>query len=78
MPVPSPASELLAPGVGGRSDLPVPADYALVAAVVTLLVSFAVLGLAWRTPRFRGDASGRPLPGWLASGVDSAVTGRWS
>ena len=74
MPGSLPTSELLAHGVGGRSDLPVPADYVLVAAAVALLVSFAVLAFAWRAPRFRGDDSGRLLPGWFAAVFDSPIT----
>jgi hypothetical protein len=67
-------SRLLAHGVGGLQDLPVPAHYAFVGAAVALIVSFVVLGLFWREPRFRGDDSGRPLPGWLARFVESPVT----
>jgi hypothetical protein len=63
----------LAHGVGNREDLPIPAHDAYVAAAVALLVSFAVLGLAWRTSRFRGDDSGRPLPRQLREVVDSAT-----
>ncbi len=37
-------------------------------------MSFAVLAFSWRTSRFRGDDSGRPLPGWVTTVVDSAVT----
>lgn len=66
--------QVLAHGFGGVSDLPVPAAYAFVAAAVALLVSFAVLAFAWRTPRFRGDASGAPLPRWLAGLVSSSLT----
>jgi hypothetical protein len=68
------SSQLLAHGVGGLSDLPIPAHYAFIAAALALLVSFAVLGLAWREPKFRGDESGRPLWPWLASIVESRVT----
>lgn len=67
---------VVAHGLGGLTDLPVRLSYVLIAAVVVLLVSFAVLGLAWRTPRFRGDESGVPLPGWLARLIESkAVRG---
>ena len=45
-----------------------------VAAAVALLVSFGVLGLAWRESRFRGDDSGRPMWPWLARIVESRVT----
>lgn len=65
---------VLAHGVGGPADLPIPAHYAFIAAAAALVVSFAVLAFAWRTSRFRGDASGRPLPGWLARVVESPVT----
>lgn len=74
MSAPPSTGELLAHGVGGRSDLPVPANLVFIAAGLALLVSFAVLALAWRTPRFRGDASGHPLPSWLAAVIDSRVT----
>ena len=56
------SSRELAHGVGGLTDLPIPAHYAFIAAALALLISFGVLGLAWREPRFRGDDSGRPLP----------------
>lgn len=65
---------VLAHGIGGPSDLPIPASYAFVGAVLALLVSFAVLAFAWRDPRFRGDESGWPLPAAAARFVDSPVT----
>ncbi len=65
---------LLAHGIGGPQDLPIPASYAFTGAALALLISFAVLGVAWRTPRFRGDASGRALPTWLAGFIDSRIT----
>ena len=61
----------LAHGIGGARDLPVPAGYAMAAAGAALAVSFVVLALAWRTPRFDAARSGRPAPGWLASLVGS-------
>ncbi len=64
----------LAHGVGGPDDLPIPASYAFIGAAAALLISFAVLSLAWRTPRFGGERSGRPLPHLLARFVDSMVT----
>ncbi len=64
----------LAHGVGGREDLPIPASYAFMAAAFVLLVSFVVLAFAWRSPRFDGRGSGRPLPVGLAGLVDSPVT----
>jgi hypothetical protein len=65
---------LLAHGVGGPTDLPIPAHYAFVGAAVALVVSFAVLAFAWRESRFHGDESGRPMWPWLAGIVDSPVT----
>ncbi len=70
----APHERLLAHGVGGPSDLPIPAGYAFVGAAVALLVSFGVLAFAWRESRFAGDASGRPLPAWLARVVDARLT----
>jgi hypothetical protein len=60
-------------GIGGAQDLPIPAAYAIAGAGVALAVSFVVLALAWRTPRF--DArTGRPAPAWLTEVVDSPVS----
>lgn len=67
-------SVVLAHGIGGGQDLPIPVTYAVLGAAWALAVSFAVLAFAWRTPRFRGDDSGRPLPRWLARFVDSTLT----
>ena len=39
-------------GVGGSTDLPIPFLYAMVGASWALTISFAVLALAWREPRF--------------------------
>ena len=52
---------LLAHGVGTRGDLPVPVGLAATAAGAVLVVSFVVLGMAWRTPRLTGAQAGRPL-----------------
>ena len=65
---------LLAHGIGGASDLPIPLSYAMVGAGWALTVSFAILAFSWRTSRFRGDEAGRPLPRAMASVVDS----RWT
>jgi hypothetical protein len=65
---------LLAHGVGGREDLPIPFSYALSGAVVVLLISFAALGVLWRTPSLRGDRAGAPLPQAVQTLADSAVT----
>lgn len=57
-------------GLGGPADLPIPPELAIAGAVAALVVSFTVLAVAWRTPRF-GDRPGRPAPAWLARLVDS-------
>ncbi len=67
---------LVAHGVGGRSDLPVPFALAVTAAALAIVVSFVALVLLWREPRIHGSRAGRPLPAWLAAGLDSQVF-RW-
>lgn len=64
--------DVLAHGVGGRTDLPVPFWLALYGAGIAVVLSFAALGVLWRTPRLSPDR-GRPLPRPLASVVDSPV-----
>lgn len=64
---------VFAHGIGGAKDLPLPAEYAIAAAGAALAVSFVVLALAWRTPRFDAATSGRPVPAWLAAVVDHPV-----
>jgi hypothetical protein len=58
-------------GVGGARDLPIPASLAIAGAVAALVVSFGVLALAWRRPRFEDSRSGRAVPA-LQRIVDSA------
>ena len=53
---------LLAHGIGGRADLPVPLSLALPGAGLAVLVSFLALVLLWRRPRLQGDDGGRALP----------------
>lgn len=68
---------LLAHGLGGSTDLPVPLSYALVGAAWALTFTFAIVALAWRKPRFDPAKPGRPLPMWVTRVVDSALT-RWA
>lgn len=63
---------LLAHGVGGASDLPLPLSYVLVGAGWALAVSFAILAFSWPTSRFRGDDAGRDLPLMVTAAVDSS------
>lgn len=64
---------VFAHGVGGAADLPIPAAFAIAGASAALAVSFIVLALAWRSPRYDGETSGRPAPGWLSAVVDAPV-----
>jgi len=64
---------VFAHGIGGAKDLPIPAEYAIAGAGAALAVSFIVLALAWRSPRFDGIDGGRTAPAWLARLVDSPV-----
>ncbi|MEK8105689.1 hypothetical protein NKG94_12090 [Micromonospora sp. M12] len=71
------APTLLAHGVGGRQDLPITLPQLVVAAALTLIVTFLALGLLWREPRLDRDATGgRPVPRRLAKLVD-APSFRW-
>jgi hypothetical protein len=60
-------------GIGGAKDLPIPAEFAIAGAAAALAMSFIVLALAWRTPRFDAATRGRPLPAWLAAVVESTA-----
>ena len=64
---------VLAHGIGGRADLPVPLTLALYGAGLTIVVSFLALVLLWRRPRLRGTAAGRPLPTVVERLVDGPV-----
>jgi hypothetical protein len=61
---------LPAHGLGGAQDLPIPLPLAVAGATAALVVSFCVLALAWRTPRFQDRRPGRPAPAWLSRVVD--------
>lgn len=62
---------MLAHGIGGVQDLPLPRWLAITGAVAALLLSFVVLAYAWRTPRFDSSPQ-RPAPAWVSRIVDSA------
>lgn len=68
---------VLAHGLGGSADLPIPFTYALIGAAWALTFTFAVVALAWRKPRFDPGKPGRELPGWVTAAVDAPVT-RWA
>ena len=67
---------VLAHGVGSRTDLPIPLGLALYGAGAAILLSFAVLLLFWRTPRLDRPSSGLPLPAGLQRLVDSGAVRR--
>ncbi|QHE73990.1 hypothetical protein [Rhodococcus sp. WAY2] len=67
-------SPLLAHGLGGSTDLPIPFAFAFVGAAWALSISFAILVFAWRTPRLRADTPGWALPGWVSALASSGVT----
>ena len=68
---------VLAHGLGGSTDLPIPFTYALIGAAWALTLTFAVVALAWRRPRFDPDKPGRPLPRWVTAVID-APAARWA
>lgn len=65
---------ILAHGLGGRSDLPVPLWLALWGAAAAVLVSFFALGAFWSSPKLRGGEAGRLVPARLASVLGSSIT----
>ncbi len=60
-------------GLGGAKDLPIPLELAVTGATAALVVSFCVLALAWRAPRYHDVRSGRAAPAALARLLDSPV-----
>ncbi|XVQ89298.1 hypothetical protein ACQP2K_18330 [Microbispora siamensis] len=68
---------LLAHGVGGRQDLPIPFSAALTGAALALLVSFVALGALWKQPRLDAAlTAARSLPTALQTAV-TAPAWRW-
>jgi len=66
-------------GLGGAKDLPIPSELAIAGAVAALVISFTVLAVAWREPRYDAATSGHPAPAWLDRFVSSrglAIAGR--
>jgi hypothetical protein len=65
---------ILAHGLGGSSDLPVPYAYSVIGAAWALTFTFALVAFAWRRPRFDPLKPGRPLPAVVTALVDSRLT----
>lgn len=66
----------LAHGLGGAKDLPISLELMVSGAVAALVVSFTVLAVAWRNPRFDAATSGKVAPGWIAALVGSRAFSR--
>jgi hypothetical protein len=62
---------LVAHGIGGRQDLPLPLGWAIAGAATAVVVSFLLLGVLWREPRLDAEKAGRPLPPALARLLDA-------
>ena len=65
---------LLAHGTGGSTDLPIPYTYALIGAAWALTLTFALVALGWRKPRFDPTKPGLALPRWTTAVVDARAT----
>jgi hypothetical protein len=68
---------VLAHGLGGSTDLPIPYAYALIGAAWALTFTFAVVAFAWKKPRFDPAKDGHALPQWVTSVVDAPAV-RWA
>ncbi len=65
------SGSISAHGLGGAKDLPISSELAIAGAVAALVISFTVLAVAWREPRYDPATSGRPAPAWLDRAVSS-------
>lgn len=69
--------DVLAHGVGSRSDLPLPLDLTLYSAGMAVLISFTALVLLWRRAKFTdGSTDGTALPTGWQTVADAALTRR--
>ena len=64
---------ILAHGLGGSSDLPVPYAFSVIGAAWALTFTFALVAFAWKRPRFDPDNPTRPLPAAVTTFVDSRI-----
>ncbi|RKS72586.1 hypothetical protein CLV35_2833 [Motilibacter peucedani] len=67
------APAVVAHGLSGRQDLPLPLHDVVIGAAVALVVSFVALGALWSTPRLRA-ASGVELPRSLDRALAAPAT----
>jgi hypothetical protein len=64
---------VLAHGIGGRTDLPLPAWLFAYGAGFAVLISFVALGILWPRPRLAAAARGRTLSGGLQAAAGPAT-----
>jgi hypothetical protein len=64
---------IVAHGIGGRGDLPVPFSLALIGAAAALVVSFIILAWSWPAARFDNREAGWALPLPLTRVIDAGV-----
>ena len=67
----STAVEVLAHGIGTRTDLPIPRALALYGAGFAVAISFAALLLLWKRPKLGDSSSGRSLPAAIQQLLDA-------
>ncbi|MGN6161556.1 MAG: hypothetical protein ACTHOG_07590, partial [Marmoricola sp.] len=67
---------ILLHGLGGARDLPVPVPMAIAAGTAAVAVTFAILAVAWRSPRFEGPRARRGLRTQVIAFLESAAWGR--
>ncbi|GAW49774.1 MULTISPECIES: hypothetical protein [unclassified Nocardioides] len=63
----------VAHGLGGGSDLPIPASFAVLGGTAALALSFVILLFAWREPRFTNPRVGRTVPVRVARFLDGVT-----
>jgi hypothetical protein len=65
---------ILAHGLGGRTDLPVPLWIAITAGTAAVVISFIFVAALWTEPRLKGAAAGRAVPAGAQRLADARVT----
>ena len=68
---------LVAHGIGGVRDLPVPAWLFYWGAAVVLVLSFVALGLIWQQPLLQRHAAGRDLGFRSTVSLDEGLAREW-
>ncbi|MBY6410124.1 hypothetical protein HQ346_00805 [Rhodococcus sp. BP-252] len=65
---------ILAHGLGGSTDLPLPVTFVLIGGAWALSISFAVLIFAWRTPRLNPSRRWATIPAGVTRVADATTT----